>query len=209
MGMKLLKPNFYLSEDVASIALQLLGKVLVCESGGQITHSRIVETEAYRGPDDKACHAYNNRRTDRTEVMYAKGGCAYVYISYGMHHLLNVVTAAEDMAHAVLIRAVQPLEGLEIMQNRRGIAANNYLLTGGPGKVCQALDIDKSWNKVQFHQTNSPLRIYEDGFNPGPIVETPRVGMSVHVGRHSHWPWRFYLKNNPWVSRPLNVQYNW
>ncbi|MBP6398173.1 MAG: DNA-3-methyladenine glycosylase [Saprospiraceae bacterium] len=207
--MKLLSKNFYLSEDVAALALQLLGKVLICESDGIISHSRIVETEAYRGPDDKACHAYNNRRTDRTEVMYAAGGCAYVYISYGMHHLLNVVTAPQDKAHAVLIRAVEPILGLESIQQRRGIEANNYLLTGGPGKICQGLGIDKSWNRLLFYDPKSPLRIADDGFKPGEVITTPRVGMSVHVGPHAHWPWRCYLAGNQWVSRPLKLSYSW
>ena len=207
--MKLLKKEFYLSADVASLARQLLGKVLVCESGGHRVICRIVETEAYRGPDDRACHAYNFRRTERTEVMYAEGGCAYIYISYGMHHLLNVVTAAQDMAHAVLIRAVEPLEGLDIVRQRRGKETNNYLLTGGPGKICEALAIDKSWNKTQFYLAGSPLRIYDDGYRATNIVSTPRVGMSIHVGAHSHWPWRFYLADNVWVSRPLKVSYDW
>lgn len=189
--------------------MQLLGKVLICESEGKLTHCRIVETEAYRGPDDKACHAYNNRRTERTEVMYASGGCAYVYISYGMHHLLNVVTAPVDQAHAVLIRAVEPILGLDILQARRGIQANNYLLSGGPGKVCQALGIDKTWNRVLFYDPNSPLRIADDGFMVDQVTATPRVGMSVHVGPHSHWPWRYYLTGNGWVSRPLKVTYDW
>lgn len=207
--MKLLDRNLYLSEDVPGLAQLLLGKVLICESGGVLTHSRIVETEAYRGPDDRACHAYNNRRTDRTEVMYAEGGCAYVYISYGMHHLLNVVTGPEHKAHAVLIRAVEPLLGLETFQSRRGIDTNNYMLTGGPGKVCQALGIDKSWNRVIFYDDHSPLKIGDDGFKAGHITATPRVGMSVHVGQHSHWQWRFYLSGNSWVSKPLKVSYDW
>lgn len=207
--MKLLPKKFYQSEDVAEIARQLLGKVLVCESEGKSVSCRIVETEAYRGPDDRACHAYNHRRTERTEAMYAEGGCAYVYISYGMHHLLNVVTAPVDHAHAVLIRAVEPISGIETMRQRRKLMAENYLLTGGPGKVCQALSIDKSWNLVRFYNPESPLRIYDDGFKMRDFVATPRVGMSVHVGQHSHWPWRFYIKENKCVSRPLNVIYPW
>lgn len=207
--MQLIPKEFYLSEDVAALARALLGKVMVCDAEGKTIVCRIVETEAYRGPDDRACHAYNDRRTDRTKVMFEEGGCAYVYISYGMHHLLNVVTAPGDKAHAVLIRAVQPMEGIELMQERRSVFSNNYLLSGGPGKVCQALQINKNWNRVHFYKADSPLKIYDDGYKVENIVSTPRVGMSVHVGQHAHWDWRFYIKDNPWVSRPLKVSYGW
>ena len=180
---------------MASIALQLLGKVLVCESGGQITHSRIVETEAlpwpwWQGMPRIQQQAY---RPYRSHVCQ-RGLCLCIYFLW----------------HAPLAQCGHRSRGhgsRSFNQSRcnrwkdwRSCKIEEELLPttiywpAGQAKVCQALDIDKSWNKVQFHQTNSPLRIYEDGFNPGPIVETPRVGMSVHVGRHSHWPWRFYLK---------------
>jgi DNA-3-methyladenine glycosylase len=116
---KKLPAAYYSSEDVNFIARDLLGKFLVSKINGQVTSGMIVETEAYRGPDDRASHSYNNRRTPRTEVMYKAGGVAYIYICYGMHHLTNVVTGPEEYAHAVLIRALQPTDGIEIMAERR------------------------------------------------------------------------------------------
>ena len=181
--MQLLPKKYYLSDDVVQIASSLLGKVLVSNLYNEEIRCRIVETEAYRGPDDRACHAYNNRLTERTKIMYEEGGCAYVYISYGMHHLLNVVTAPQGLAHAVLIRAVEPLVGLERLIKERNCTSNNYLLTGGPGKVCQALGIDKGMNGVHFYKKDAPLRILDDGYEVQDITTTPRVGMSVHVGR--------------------------
>lgn len=175
------------------------------------TKSIIVETEAYRGPDDKGCHAYNNRMTDRTKVMYAAGGVAYVYISYGMHHMLNVVTGPENHAHAVLIRAVQPLEGIEIMQKNRRTTKENYLLTGGPGKICEATGINKTHNYAKFYHPQSEIKIYDSGQSvaDNDILYTPRVGMSKHVAEYSNALWRFYIKDNKYVSRPLKLWYEW
>ena len=115
-----LSRSFYTREDVVRLSKELLGKNLVTEFDGIKTIGRIVETEAYRGPDDKACHAYNNRRTKRTEIMFEEGGKAYVYLCYGIHHLFNVVTARKGMPHAVLIRAIEPLFNVEEMLSRRG-----------------------------------------------------------------------------------------
>src|ERR1017187_7820728 len=114
-----LKREFYLREDVVQIAKELLGKVLFTNIGGKITAGIITETEAYAGITDKASHAYNNRRTPRTETMYAEGGVAYVYLCYGIHHLFNVVTAQKDTPHAVLIRAIKPIEGIPAILKRR------------------------------------------------------------------------------------------
>ncbi|MBK8701851.1 MAG: DNA-3-methyladenine glycosylase [Saprospiraceae bacterium] len=201
--------RFYTTMDVVSVARSLVGKLLLVEAEGEKIISRIVETEAYRGPDDRACHAFDFRYTERTKVMYEKGGCAYVYISYGMHHLLNVVTAPKDHAHAVLIRAIEPLTGLDTIRKNRSNVANNHVLTGGPGKICQALNIDKAWNGLKFYDPESPIQIWDDGFVYAEIKSTPRVGMSVHVGDASHWPWRFYATGNKYVSRPLEVKYPW
>jgi DNA-3-methyladenine glycosylase len=175
------------------------------------TKSIIVETEAYRGPDDKGCHAYKNRKTDRTKVMFEEGGMAYVYISYGMHNMLNIVTGPENMAHAILIRAIQPIEGVEHMLQRRNTTKQNYILTGGPGKVCEALNINKSHNYVKFYMPRSEIKIYDDGVivSEKNIISTPRVGMSIHVAEYSNCTWRFYIKDNKYVSRPLQLWYNW
>lgn len=171
--------------------------------------SRIVETEAYRGPEDRASHSYNNRFTERTKVMYEEGGVAYIYISYGQHFMLNVVTAPESTPHAVLIRAVQPLTEIGLLKNRRNVNNDNYILSGGPGKVCQALLIDKRHNSVKLYDKNSEISIWEDGFQAEEVISSPRVGMSIHVGEASHLPWRFYIDQNKYVSRPLQPKYNW
>ena len=207
--MKLLPKSFYLTNDVVSIAQNLLGKLLISNMDGEEIISRIVETEAYQGPEDRASHSYNNKFTERTKVMYEEGGVAYIYISYGMHNMLNVVTSVKNTPHAVLIRAIEPLTQFDLIKKRRGIKNENYILTGGPGKVCQALCIDKSYNGNALYAKNSILSIWEDGFQVENVISTPRVGMSIHVGEASHWLWRFYLKGNKYVSRPLEPKYNW
>lgn len=207
--MKLLPKPFYLSNDAVSIAQNLLGKLLISNIDGEEIISRIVETEAYQGPEDRASHSYNNRYTERTKVMYEEGGVAYIYISYGMHYMLNIVTSVKDTPHAVLIRAIEPLSKIDLIKKRRTIKTENYHLTGGPGKVCQALCIEKSYNGNRLYSKNSVLSIWDDGFKVDKIVSTPRVGMSIHVGEASHWSWRFYIEGNKYVSRPLLVKYNW
>jgi DNA-3-methyladenine glycosylase len=209
--MKLIPKKFYQSEDVVKIAKKLLGKEIHTDINGVKIRSKIVETEAYRGPDDKGCHAYNNRYTERTRVMYEEGGVSYVYIAYGMHNMLNVVTARKGQAHAILIRAIEPINEINTIQLRRNCKKLNHMLTGGPGKVCQALDINKMHNALPFYDINSPIKIYDNSLYIGDedIVATPRVGMSIHVGEYSNMPWRFYIRNNPFVSKPLFLAYNW
>lgn len=136
--------EFYTRAGVLAVARDLLGQRLVVPAAnGTRVAGIIVETEAYRGPADRASHAYGGRRTRRTETMYRMGGTAYVYFVYGMHHQFNVVTNAEDIPHAVLVRALEPVEGLELMRRRRR-AASDRELTNGPGKLCQALGIDRA-----------------------------------------------------------------
>ena len=207
--MKLLPKSFYLNDDVVSISRNLLGKVLVTTVNNVKIKSRIVETEAYRGPEDRASHSYKNRFTERTKVMYEEGGVAYIYISYGQHFMLNVVTAPESTPHAVLIRAVEPLTELDLLKKRRKVINDNYILSGGPGKVCQALLIDKQHNSVKLYSRSSEISIWEDEFVVEKVVTSPRVGMSIHVGEASHLPWRFYIHQNKYVSRPLQPKYNW
>lgn len=207
--MNILPRSFYTHDDVVSIAQNLLGKVLITNIQSQMIECRIVETEAYKGPEDRASHTYNNKLNHKNKVMYEQGGIAYIYISYGMHHMLNVVTSKKGNGHAVLIRAVEPLTQLPLLQERRNIKKENYLLTGGPGKICQALQIDKSYNHTPLFDKNSAINIWDDGYEIGKVMTTPRVGMSHHVGAASHWPWRFYLTGNVYVSKPLAVTYNW
>src|SRR5690606_10315891 len=137
----MLPENFYTRENVVQIARELLGKVLVTDFDGQRTSGIIVETEAYAGVGDKASHAYGGRRTSRTETMYSRGGVAYVYLCYGIHHLFNVVTNVENIPHAILIRAVEPVEGIDIMLQRRSKIRLTPQLTAGPGAMSQALGI--------------------------------------------------------------------
>lgn len=201
----LLGQDFFLHEDVVGIARALIGKYLVTEFDGVRTVGRIVETEAYRGPDDKACHAYNNRRTRRTEVMFGPGGYAYVYLCYGIHHLFNVVTGPENAPHAVLVRALEPLENLPVMLGRRGLLFEQPSLSNGPGALSQAMGIHTR-HSGQFLCTNeSPIRLEDDGefFPDEDIIISARIGVQ-YAGTCAFRPWRFYLKNSPCVRKPKN-----
>ncbi len=207
--MVLLESSFYQDEDVVSMAQKLLGKILVTEVNGMMSSGMIVETEAYRGPDDRGCHAYGGRCTERTKTMFYEGGHAYVYICYGVHPMVNVVTGPEGFAHAVLIRAVQPLEGVEMMMEKRGINKDKPVLVNGPGKLTVALGIHKEMDGQKLFEQRSPVRLYDasEEILPETVVSGPRVGMSKHVGACSHRSWRFYLRDNVWVSKPLKVDY--
>jgi len=205
---KRLSQDFYLDSDAISIAQKLLGKLLVSHINNVKTSGIIVETEAYIGPEDQGSHAKNGRRTPRNENMYAIGGTAYLYKSYGIHDMVNVVTNAEGVPHAILIRAIQPKEGLSIMQLRRGVNANNYHLTGGPGKVAQALGVGTAHDGVSLVKSEilGICDIDNEIFQEN-IIIGPRVGMSKYVGSWANSPLRFYVKDNPWVSRPLKISY--
>lgn len=200
LSARLLPPEFYLRTDVVQIAKDLLGKILFTEIDGIISSGKIVETEAYRGPDDRACHAWNYRRTPRTEVMFGAGGHAYVYICYGIHHLFNVVTAPADDAHAVLIRAVEPIENVEFMLARRGFSKPIPALTAGPGALSKALGITTDLNGVNLYAPDSPIRILDAGYKVEKIMEGKRIGVES-AGESAHWPWRFWEAGNRWVSK--------
>ncbi|MBV6428347.1 MAG: putative 3-methyladenine DNA glycosylase [Haliscomenobacter sp.] len=197
-----LPQSFYLGEDVVFLAKALLGNVLVTEFNGQRSAGRIVETEAYRGPDDRACHAFNNRRTPRTEVMFGPGGHAYVYLCYGIHHLFNIVTGPEDAAHAVLIRGVEPLDNLALMLERRHLTKPAPPLTAGPGALAQALGIRTIHSGLPLFAPESPIWLEDRGLTPSPesIVAGTRVGVEP-AGTCALRPWRFSIKGSPWVSR--------
>jgi DNA-3-methyladenine glycosylase len=203
----ILPQSFYEKEDVVSIAKDLLGKIIKTEINGNITTGIIVETEAYRGPDDRGCHAYNHRMTPRTKTMYKKGGHAYVYVCYGMHPMMNVVTGPEGSAHAILIRAIEPTSGNDIMVQRRGVEKLTPTTTNGPGKLAVALGIEKSMDACLLNGS-APITILDGiAIQADNVYSGPRVGMTKHVGDCAHRPWRFYIKNNPWVSKPLVVDY--
>jgi len=207
----LLPADFYSSEDVVDIAQKLLGKFLITNVNGLISTAMIVETEAYKAPDDKACHAYNNRYTPRTKTMFEQGGVAYVYTCYGMHPLFNVVSGSAGMAHAVLIRAVQPVQPLLHYQERRKLNKFSYQLFNGPGKLAVAMGIDRTMNGTNLLSKDSKIYLEDKNIEiPNEQIErTPRVGMSVNTGPCAHKIWRFYIKSNPWVSKPLVPDYTY
>lgn len=190
---------FYTRADVVALARRLLGTRLVARArDGRRVSGIIVETEAYRGPEDRASHAYGGRRTRRTETMYARGGIAYVYFVYGMYHQFNVVTNVADVPHAVLVRALEPLEGVDLMRRRRGGAAPGEL-TSGPGKLCIALGIDRRLDGADLLGD----RIWLEPGRRVPaaaIAAGPRVGID-YAGDWVARPWRFWLRGNPFVSR--------
>ncbi|MBK9254316.1 MAG: DNA-3-methyladenine glycosylase [Saprospiraceae bacterium] len=209
ISQNLLPESFYLSDDVVDIAQKLLGKYLITNINGIISSAMIVETEAYKAPDDKACHAYNNRFTPRTKTMFERGGVAYVYTCYGMHPLFNVVTGEAGMAHAVLIRAVQPDQPLLHYQERRKLNKFSFQLFNGPGKLAVAMGINKTMDGTNLLSEKSNIYIEDRNIEiPNEQIEqTPRVGMSVHTGPCAHKKWRFYINTNKWVSKPLFPDY--
>lgn len=193
--------SFYQNDDVNALALQLLGKRLFTRINGAVTGGIIVETEAYKGVEDKASHAYGGRFTDRTKVMYENGGLSYVYLCYGIHHLFNVVTGPEATPHAVLIRGLEPLTGLELMMERRGMSVLKPNITAGPGALAKALGIDRLLNAKDL--AGEEIWI-EDALPEWSIIEAvagPRVGVD-YAGDHALLPWRYYVKGNKYVSKP-------
>lgn len=195
-----LNSTFYQRGNVVQIAKSLLGKVLHTQFGGYHTAGIITEVEAYAGRDDKACHANNGVRTKRTEVMYQAGGVSYVYLCYGIHHLFNVVTNVQGHADAVLIRALEPLLGHEIMLERRKMSAVQHLLTSGPGALTSALGI-KTNEHYGFDLQGEQIWI-EDAphIRDNYIVASKRIGID-YAEEDALKPWRFYIKDNPWISK--------
>ncbi|QVE48791.1 DNA-3-methyladenine glycosylase [Chlamydia crocodili] len=186
----MLPESFFLNDDVLYLAKELLGHILITKFSGKTTSGFIIETEAYRGPDDKACHAYNYRKTKRNIPMYSRGGIAYVYRCYGMHSLFNVVTGDKNLPHAVLIRAILPHEGEDIMiERRRWQNKPKHLIANGPGKVCQALNLTLEHNTLSLTSPN--LHISKEKIS-GTITQTPRIGID-YAEEHRDLPWRFLL----------------
>jgi DNA-3-methyladenine glycosylase len=192
--------EFYTRRNTLLVARQLLGKRLVVPAAdGARVSGLIVETEAYMAPDDKASHAYNNRRTRRTETMYAEGGTAYVYFIYGMYFQFNVVTGAADVPHAVLVRGVEPDEGLEWMRERRPVRREREL-TSGPGKLCMALGIDRTFDGEDLLGARVWIEDVGHGLTSASIAAGARVGID-YAAEYVDKPWRFWIKDNPYVSR--------
>ncbi len=201
--MKLLDREFY-NRDSLLVAQALLGKVLVHEIGGQRISAKIVETEAYMGVEDKAAHSYGGKKTPRVEVMYGGPGYAYVFLIYGMYNCFNVVTREEGTPQAVLVRAVEPLEGVDVMAQSRFQLTCRQLsksqtkgLTNGPGKLCKALAIDKRLNGEDL--CGSRLYIEEGGPENFTIVSAKRIGID-YAEEAKDFYWRFYIKDNQYVS---------
>lgn len=196
-----LPKSFYLRTDVLQIAQDLLGKVIIANIEGKITAAKIVETEAYRQEDDKACHAYNGRRTARTETMFQEGGRSYVYLCYGIHHLFNVVTAPAETAHAVLIRGVEPLEGIETMLDRRKFSKLKPQLSAGPGTLSKALGITTTLNNVDLTTPDSPIWIEDRGFkiSKKDIKKGKRIGVA-YAEECADWEWRYWIDGSSYVS---------
>ncbi|WP_278353143.1 DNA-3-methyladenine glycosylase [Chryseobacterium gleum] len=193
--------SYYSNPDVLFLAKDLLGKVLFTEIDGETTAGIIVETEAYFGVKDKASHAYGGRRTDRTETLYSHGGVSYVYLCYGIHHLFNVVTSVEDEPHAVLVRAVEPLIGKEIMELRRNMPATKPSISAGPGSAAKALGIDRSFNRKKLTENEIWIEDHGIAYRPDEIIAGPRIGVA-YAEEDALLPWRFFVKGNKYVSKP-------
>ena len=195
---KKLPRHFYL-QDTVTVARALLGCVLWRRRGRQLLAARLVETEAYLGANDAASHARRGLRSKRNESMYLEGGHAYVYFTYGMYWCLNVVTQESDIAEAILIRAAEPLQGIESMRRRRPKAKRDHDLLSGPGKLCMALDIDGRLDGEPLDGNRLFLTKRDAPVDESEIVVSPRIGVEGAVDA-AHWPLRFYLRGNRHVS---------
>jgi len=196
-----LAESYYHRTDVVALSHDLIGKYLFTHINGVTTGGYIVETEAYNGAVDKASHAYGNRKTNRTEVMFRQGGIIYVYLCYGIHEMLNIVTSTEGHAQAILIRAINPTVGIDVMLARRKMLALKPNITMGPGSVAKALGISRM---INAHSLQSDVIWIEDrglSYDDESIAAVPRVGVD-YAGDDALLPYRFYVKGNPYVSKP-------
>jgi DNA-3-methyladenine glycosylase len=196
-----LPPSFYLGSDVVAVSKALLGKYLFTSINSEVTGGFIVETEAYNGVVDRASHAYGNRRTKRTEVMFGEGGVAYIYLCYGIHEMLNIVTSTDGHAQAILVRAIEPTAGIDIMLARKNMEVLKPNITAGPGSVAKALGINRRLNGISLQ--SDELWIEDKGlsFTDDQIAAVPRIGVA-YAGQDALLPYRFYVKGNPFVSKP-------
>ncbi len=194
-----LNDKFYLSDDVLATSRALLGKVLVTNFNGDLTAGKIVDVEAYKAPEDKASHAYNHRRTPRTETIFAEGGISYVYLCYGIHHLFNIVTGPKDTPHAILIRGLEPVDGIDLMLKRRKLKSFSRKVSAGPGVLTQAMGITTKHNAQCL--LSSDVWIEDRGIklSPKQIVAAPRVGID-YAQEYAAKPWRFFIRDNQFVS---------
>ena len=201
----IISKEFY-NRSALDVAKDLLGKVLVREVDGKVLKGKIVETEAYIGSIDKACHAYNGRRTKRTEILYEDAGVSYIYFIYGLYHCFNVVTNKKDIAEAVLIRAIEPINELDYISNIRYnkkydelTKAQSKNLTNGPSKLCLAYLLNKDLNAVKLYEKGA-VYITDDNNETFEIVESKRIGID-YAEEAKDFLWRFYIKDNIYVSK--------
>ena len=195
-----LAESYYHRDDVVVLSKDLIGKYLFTCIDGIATGGYIVETEAYNGVIDKASHAYGNRQTPRTKTMFMQGGIAYVYLCYGIHEMFNIVTSVEGQPHAILIRAIEPTEGLDMMLYRRNMNVLKPNITSGPGSVAKALGISRNINA--FSLQSDTIWIEDRGlvFHDENIASVQRIGVS-YAAEDALLPYRFYVKGNPYVSK--------
>jgi DNA-3-methyladenine glycosylase len=198
-------PASFYAQPTLRVARALLGKILVHRGPGGVSAGRIVEVEAYRGPEDRAAHTAGGRRTLRNEVMWGPAGRLYVYFTYGMHHCCNVVTRAAEIPEAVLLRAVEPVAGVPLMRRRRGLASDSPIagLGRGPGNLCRAMGIDRGLDGCDL--VTGPVRILDaPRVRAAGIVASPRIGVA-YAGEHALRPWRFFVRGSPAVSASRRV----
>jgi DNA-3-methyladenine glycosylase len=196
-----LPESYYQRDDVVAISRDLLGKYLLTCIDGITTGGYIVETEAYNGAIDKASHAFGNKQTPRTQTMFMPGGISYVYLCYGIHEMFNIVTSVEGTPHAILIRAINPTEGLELMQLRRNMPVVKPNITAGPGSVAKALGITRKINAVSLQSDTIWIEDSGLSFPDNEIAAVPRIGVS-YAAEDALLPYRFYVKGNIYVSKP-------
>lgn len=194
-----LHKSFYTRGDVTLIASELIGKVLCTNIEGIYTSGIIVETEAY-SQSERACHAYGGKRTARTEIFYNEGGLSYVYLCYGIHYLFNVITNKAYIADAVLVRAIEPLEGAAQMLKRRNMEKIAYRIAAGPGLVTKAMGIDKRHYGTDLNSNQIWIEDRGISYKKNEIIASPRVGVD-YAGEDAKLPWRYKVKDNPWVSK--------
>jgi DNA-3-methyladenine glycosylase len=197
--MKKLGLDFYRRGNVLEIAEDLLGKLLITVKDRKFTSGRIVECEAYAGVMDMASHAAGGKITNRNKVMYEEGGLAYVYLCYGIHHLFNVVTHSRNIPHAILIRGIEPVEGVRYMLRRTGKQTADNTLTRGPGNVSKALGISTADTGISLD--SKKIFLADDGFviDKKSVATSPRIGVD-YAGADALLPYRYYVRGNPYVS---------
>ena len=198
--MKKINQSFYQSNNVLELSKTLLGKVIVTKINNQSTSGKIVEVEAYLGVEDKASHSYNNTKTNRTQPMFDMGGITYVYLCYGIHYVFNVVVGNTDNPYAILIRSIEPIDGIDIMLKRRKFNLLKKQLTNGPGKLTKALGITTSMNAMSLIGNKIWIENHDIKVTKKDILSSPRIGVD-YAGEDAKLPYRFYINNNKWVSK--------